>query len=556
MKNQASNMPCLDRNVSPYVSFEKTPHREDIRNESPEPPSADIDTLMKTVNEIVETMEQGTSAATTPINVTPPTMPIGKKQISFKRSHSKSDDMKSSKKKRPTLTDLAKTDIHEETEKEKQKKSSVAKIRGPYRKLKIDKAVPITHHIKQVTFEQQNQIINSATDLIRENTSQINELYGNQYTDDRRFTDCISSTYYYMFIVCEDNNNGNVYKIHYVNCVARVTVEYAARYSCIDNYVMVVSINNHRFMISYNLLKKLNVKIPKSEDFNESSKNKNKCQFNEVKDIDFMATLINMFHLDICYVQSNMMLMLAALGPSKAPFIADRLYYMINQSVIFNLPINLAIKESQSTENVDDISAYVQEIMKYSAKAKFETLKHGEIGMDKIVKHVDMWFNNKKDKTWPFFFTYKYGSVVRIFYNKNDDSFNKLLKVKNRKENNGVNLIETYLNSSVNSDTSENFILINVKADERITIIKKGKKYVWISTVCKEINVLDIISKFRRFRHHIFDVSCVARKELNNTHNAMITLASFYVKNVISSKQAEEIASQKFNVKYRSKNYE
>ncbi|ABI35690.1 immediately early 1 [Ectropis obliqua nucleopolyhedrovirus] len=388
-------------------------------------------------------------------------------------------------------------------------------------------------------------------------------------SNDKRFADYMTSTSYYMFVVCKSKSGSDSkYRLFYANCVSSVTVEYAARYSKIDNLVMVVSYNRYRFMISYDLLKEMKIAVPVTEDFSKIDLNRKKnCHFNEVKDFEFYNLLTNTFHLDMIFVRANIFLMLSLMGERKGDMILKTINEMNENKLLYTLPVNFCRKEACVEDVVYDVSPYVENVIKHSLGMQFKKMTNNEFDdsnreniVSSVVNNLKFWLREKTEKSSDIknknaFFTYKYGSIVRLLYDENEKNLNKMIKIK--KDNNGnANLIESYLNLSGVNDSSDNCLLVTTKSDERITIIKQGVNYIWITSVIKDIIPLDIVDMYKKHRHHVFNLNKLNRKEINNKHNGMIKLIAFYTGQMLTMDEIVHIAQKYFECNYQCRNFD
>ncbi|ABY65733.1 immediate early 1 [Orgyia leucostigma nucleopolyhedrovirus] len=444
----------------------------------------------------------------------------------------------------------------------------VKKVRGRYNrairpKVDVSKAVELVKDSDTAAFAViNNQVVKSKCDV--ENLSKI--ILDER---DRKFAGHMTNMSYYMFVVCKPRDPADRFRLFYANCVNSVTLEYAGRYSNVDRLVMVVSYDKFRFMISYQLLKDLNVPIPQSDDFNSSvytQKAIRECHFNEVKDFEFLTLLTNTFNLDMTYVRVKTTLMFASLGEYKTNLILDTLNSMHVNKNLYTLPFNLENKEVVVPENVmgNDVYPYIDSVVKLSREMRFKKMDLPRPNDDRaavalVLDHLKFWLRDKNTKSSDFkskecFFIYKYGSVVRLLYDAQNANVNKLVKIK--KENSACSaLIEEYLNVSGIDDNSENFILFSTKFDERITIIKFGVNYLWLTSVIKNIIPIDIIHSYKKHNHHIFNMNKLNRKEINNRHNGMIKLLAFYTGQFLTMDQVIDIAQNNFACTYTNKNY-
>ncbi|AIZ48700.1 ie-1 [Agrotis segetum nucleopolyhedrovirus B] len=385
--------------------------------------------------------------------------------------------------------------------------------------------------------------------------------------NNRMFASHMLDTSHYMFIVTRPINAADErFTLQYINYVHSVYNEYTAHHMHHDRFVLVVTFERYRFLISYHLLLDLGVDIPLQDQFSEkklADNNKNMCFFEEVKDFEFLSLLTNLFGLDKVYVQGKISLLLASIGEYKARLVHEHLTEMINDKSLFTLPFHMCKKEANPEELAKyDMSLYVEDIMKTTNGLRFKTLP----GMDKnftraqvltgLMKSLAAWYNHKepkeaKDKNN---FTYKYGCVARQFYNSADKGVNKLYKIK--KESGSVRLIENYLRACKERLENHSFILITTKSDERITIVKMGLEFLWITSVIKDIVVADLVKKYRRYNHYIFNLNTGNRKEINIRHNGMIKLMSYYTGGWVTLEELKTIACTKFECNFDSILYE
>ncbi|ACO53458.1 ie-1 [Euproctis pseudoconspersa nucleopolyhedrovirus] len=405
-----------------------------------------------------------------------------------------------------------------------------------------------------------HSFLNKHAVLTKEDNVFLNN-HGDCVSSDRRFVDHMFNTSYYMFVVCKSKNADEHYRLFFANCVNSVTVEYRNRYLAIDNMVMVVSFDKFRFMISYNLLQYMNIDVPLSERFNDNAlEDKKNCHFNEVKDFEFLKLLTSTFCLDMTYCRAKTTLLMASLGEHKAKYILQKLYEMNNDKSLYSLPFNLHKKEAVDEQIVDSVSQYVQSVINSTKDLKFKENKEFANADDietRVVAALRFWLADKPEKVSidkKDYFTYKYGSVVRLFYDETDAGVSKLLKIK--KENNcTAEVIKTYLSLSGGSDDSHNCFLVTTKNDERITIIKWAREYIWITSVIKDIIPMDLINSFKKHRHYVFNLNKSIRKQINNKHNGMIKLIAFYTSKVLTFDQVCNIASNNFACNYSYKSF-
>jgi hypothetical protein len=395
--------------------------------------------------------------------------------------------------------------------------------------------------------------------------------------NNRLFTSHMLDTSYYMFIVSKSSNADEVYTLRYINCVHSVHNEYTAHHMHHDRFVLIVTLERYRFMISYKLLLDMKIEIPIQDQFSEkqlTDNNKNLCIFEEVKDFKFMSLLINTFRLDQVYIQGKISLLLASVGEKKARVVHEQLTQMIDTKVLFTLPLSITKKEAPNQEELKkyDMSLYVDDIIKYTAGLRFKKMADDDDDGDEnklsraqivnaVTQSLSFWYENKqgsKNKTKTnaaaaaaaekSSFTYKYGCITRQFYDPSQKGVKKLYKVK--KENGSAKLIENYLNACKERFENHSFILITTKSDERITIVKKGMEFLWITSVIKDIIVTDIINKYKMYNHYIYNLNNGSRKEINIRHNGMIKLLSNYTGDRLTLNETNSIAVNKFGCNF------
>ncbi|UJZ88956.1 ie-1 [Erannis ankeraria nucleopolyhedrovirus] len=454
---------------------------------------------------------------------------------------------------------------------EPKKRKYVKKARGRYKRAKMETAVKIDKDLKSdarpvdpVVFSIYNSQCKITQESFNEHCQKSQSELINQTADDkivRSFVDYITNNAYYMFIICKPKNLEDKFRLFYVNCVNSVAIEYTARYSHVDRLVMVVSFDKFKFLISYELLKALKIAIPNSEDFSAKVQAQNKiCNFNEVKDFEFKNALIGYFGLDIVYTRIKTYQLFSCIGENKSASIVQSVYENHNNKSLYTLPFNLYRKEAAKDDIVCDVSPYVQNIVTYSEKLKFKTLPkiENENVMEYVLESLKFWLRDKNEKSSSVkdkdcFFTYKYGSVVRMFYNEKNN-LSKLIKIK-KEVNASSSLIESYLETAGAVDDSHNFILITTKADERITIIKVGTEFFWITSVIKDIIATDIINSYKKHVHHVFNLNKSNRKEINNKHNGMIKLLTYFTGGYLTIDNLLHVAQNHFECNYNVLNY-
>lgn len=434
------------------------------------------------------------------------------------------------------------------------------KPRGRYvKKMCVSSALKPVHIEKQMD-------VDPATETLFKNIISNNQIDKNVNTTDnnRMFASHMLDKTHYMFLVTKSTNPDEPYSIRFINCVYSVYNEYTAHHMHHDRFILVVTYDRFRFLISYNLLLSMNVEIPLQDRFDErklNDNNKNLCFFEEVKDFEFLSLLTNLFQLDKVFIQGKFSLLLASIGENRAMTVFKQISETVANKSIFTTPFYITKKEANPEELVKkyDKSLYVEDIMKLSKGLKFKQLSTMENFTKKqivaeIVESLMKFYTARpmrgdhKDKNNSF--TYKYGCVARQFYDGNDKNVTKLFKIK--KENGSTKLIENYLDACKELLDSHSFILISTKTDERITIVKMNLEFFWITSVLKDIVVTDIVEKFGMYNHYIFNLNNGNRKEVNNRHNGMIKLLSYYTGKLINLEELNNIATSKFLCNFHS----
>ncbi|ABM45846.1 immediate-early transcriptional regulatory protein 1 [Spodoptera frugiperda multiple nucleopolyhedrovirus] len=443
------------------------------------------------------------------------------------------------------------------------------KVRGRYaKKMCISSAMKPVHVEKPTPSDPATEIL--FNEIIKK-YSKKNAANANNsvVSNNRMFASHILDTSYYMFIVSKSANPDEIYSIRYINCVHSVYNEYTAHHLHNDRFVLVVTLERYRFMISYHLLQDMKISIPIQDQFSEkklSDTNKNLCYFEEVKDFGFLSLLINTFHLDQVYVQGKTSLLFASIGEEKSKNILQYVNQMTDNKHLFTMPFSITRKEAPNQEDLKkyDMSVYVDDIMKFSTGLQFKTMDNlpNQHKMSRndllstVARNLKFWYLGKqqgknnnayKDKTTNNF-TYKYGCIARQFYDSNHKGVKKLFKIK--KENGSAKLIENYLHSCKERFENHSFILITTKADERITIVKFGLEFLWITSVIKDIVVPDIVKEYGMYNHYIYNLNTGNRKEINIRHNGMIKLLSHYTGGLITFKEMNSIACDNFGCNF------
>lgn len=395
---------------------------------------------------------------------------------------------------------------------------------------------------------------------------------------DKRFANYVYNPNYYMFIVSEDAETpARPFKVTYANCVWCIKQDYRRNYRHVDNKVMVLSIDKCRFMISYKLLKKMNIPIPPSEDIErqaaaeaaEEAAREDKCYFNEIKDFEFLTLLINTFNLDMCYTRVKIFMLLSSMGDSKSKMLWNWVYRVIKDETLFHIPVNYGHRQpiveedflaapaapecGASASSAD--SEHVKSVVSAGEGLSFR-VADAKLTAEQALDSVRFWLRTKSNdavqKTKDCYINYKYACIVRLLYDEQDKRIANLLKIK--KPGAGTaELVEHYLNVCAKLPRdSQNFLLVTTKNEERLTLVKNGPRLVWISGVARDICVGDIINKFDgQFEHHVFKLNKVSRKELNNRHNGLLKLVSLYTSAAVDLSVLVEIAQTQFECDYR-----
>ncbi|UZE89699.1 IE-1 [Parapoynx stagnalis nucleopolyhedrovirus] len=412
-----------------------------------------------------------------------------------------------------------------------------SKIRPRYKKLRVEDCVTaeqVINHCSTVTTvatttDISNYFVNNFTPYLMQ--------FENNDVNANKFTEHLSETGYYMFIVKKCLTKP--FEIVFAKYVTSVSHEYTKNYYSIDNRVFVVTFENIRFMISYNLVKECNIDIPPSQDLcsdETALKDNEKCYFTDVQSFNFKVALTRYFNLDMYYAQTKMITLMQSLGESKSSFLLTKLYNMFQDKSLFTLPIMLSRKDSVTDHIVQKndfvISPYVQQVINLSRGLEFRSSKPFE-GLHTSVHQKSS-------------LTYKYSSVANVFFDKAD----ALKKVK--KEDGSLHIIEQYLSQNAQNVNSNNFIVLSFKNDERLTIVKKQNEYYWIFGEVKNINVHQIVYKFNNFIHHLFVIGKVNRRESNTTHNYLLKLVALIVQNHVSLGEGITYAKSNLNCNYQS----
>ncbi|AFY62818.1 ie-1 [Philosamia cynthia ricini nucleopolyhedrovirus virus] len=244
-----------------------------------------------------------------------------------------------------------------------------------------------------------------------------------------RFCNHMSETAYYMFVVKRGDHKP--FEVVFAKLVNSVTNEYQNNYHTIDNRVFVVSINNFKFMVSYNLVRESEIEIPAHVNLcsdEEAKCNPYDCHFEPVKN-SFETTLITHFHLDMYYCQTTLMTLLHSVGENKTNLLMDRVYQMHKSRLLYTLPIVTSLKQPAieiTPRSKKYASSYVTQILNYSKNLRFPEHKYNGEYTNTLDQHI-----TQKTKL-----TYKYSSVAELFFTpfgkRNDNSADSLKKVKRK----------------------------------------------------------------------------------------------------------------------------
>ncbi|AKR17282.1 IE-1 [Urbanus proteus nucleopolyhedrovirus] len=392
-----------------------------------------------------------------------------------------------------------------------------------------------------------NQIAysNAATTTIMENLNY--NAIPNSNLEDQRFLNFVRTACSDLIIVhlSEDNK----YAVLYAGYMYNYRKEYQKKYSFIDNCVFTLILDNVRFVISRKLLVKFNFTIPTCNDFDESTINTTgTTNFMEIKDLVFMRQVTNFFNLDMCCVHTKIVLLLAALGQSKAHCVMNRVNTMLIDSLLFSLPFSHNNRHETLNDCVEEYNtknAYIRDIIKYSKNCNFKTIKSAKFDLNKQMQDYIKITSSNQLKVKKNNFVYKYRNVGFLLFDEMLPKNQDLLNIKN--DNNCSNLILDYLNAC--ETDNDNFLLVNYKRDERLTIFKKKTEFYWINNIRKSITCIDYIKRFKKHTHHVFDLNSIAKRDVAVKHNALIKLLSFFVCDAITFEQCKEFSMKHFKCK-------
>lgn len=114
-----------------------------------------------------------------------------------------------------------------------------------------------------------------------------------------------------------------------------------------------------------------------------------------------------------------------------------------------------------------------------------------------------------------------------------------------------MHIVEQYLTQNVDNVKGHNFIVLSFKNEERLTIAKKNEEFYWISGEIKDVDASQVIQKYNRFKHHMFVISKVNRRESTTLHNNLLKLLALILQGLVPLSDAITFAEQKLNCKYK-----
>jgi hypothetical protein len=205
-------------------------------------------------------------------------------------------------------------------------------------------------------------------------------------------------------------------------------------------------------------------------------------------------------------------------------------------------------------------SQYLADIIKYSEDKRFIKYQGREKREDRLMaarSKLEFWYKNRiedKDKNC-YYFTYKYGSVAKIFFTLNTKDTKRFCSIKRNKTKDvsDLVLIENYLDVCAQKPDCDNFILVVNKKDERISIIKNGDTFFWITSILSEIIIGDVLDKYKLMKHHVFKLNIRNRKDINIKHNGIIMLVSMYTSKYLDLEGIIDIGINNFRCEYYKK---
>ncbi|AAR28780.1 ie-1 [Leucania separata nucleopolyhedrovirus] len=405
----------------------------------------------------------------------------------------------------------------------------------------------------------------------REHTRKVNEIlstdrrvFDGKYDMSRRFVEFYTSKLWHMFLITPCANRDGEFELRYINTVHSVVHEYKTYHSLNGNTVVVVTLNRYKFLIVERLLDSMNIAVPLAERVDDGPK-ENQVSFIDIKDVKFSSLLVKRFDLDTVIAQTELMFLYSAMDRNKGKYVHAKLTSLVEDNTLFTLPVNVSRKDGADTEETvqamanNQQSKYVTDIVFHAQTVRFNRVDNHQYRFQppyyykfiaKLKEELSIWLpialvKYKDDIKLKRDLTYKYGSVARVFYSARDTDLLKQV----RKEKGGRFLVENYLECN-RDDTTDSFILIDTKKDERLTIVKKGSVYVWINCVHMEIVPKEIIEKFKYGTHHLLSLNRNTRKEINARHNGLIKLIGHYTSGEVKINHAVMLAMEYFKAQH------
>jgi hypothetical protein len=459
-----------------------------------------------------------------------------------------------------------------------------SKVRDRYRKRKIEPVIEVDNEDSNNSPNNMLVIENIDKSMARDFVDNECEHMSINYYEtvkeryDHRFVSHMLNNNYYMFIVetvMDESMKTWRPKVLYVANVPSVQAYYIQYYKHVDDHVMIVTFEKYRFMIPQKEIFKMNLDIPDCEKFADDGKKSSsaettkKIYFNEVKDVEFLNKLTKAFMLDIIFARIKVTMILASMGETRGNVVARYVFQNISDDVLFTMPLNFSMNDNMSIrENCDSVlarmqqSQYLTDIIKYSEGKRFKKHLTREKRDDRLMAartKLEFWYKNRienKDKN-ALYFTYKYGSVARIFFSLNTKDMKQFCSIKRNKTNDvsDLVLIENYLEMCAQKRDDDNFILVVNKKDERISIIKNGDRFFWITSILSEIIISDVLDKYKLMKHHVFKLNIRNRKDINIKHNGIIVLVSMYTSGYLDLSGTIDIGINNFMCEYFEKIY-
>ncbi|AXU41462.1 IE-1 [Alphabaculovirus altermyunipunctae] len=442
------------------------------------------------------------------------------------------------------------------------------KLCGKYNKESRATIVPIPHLSSQ-TSEDDSSLEQ------RENSHKINEMlkidrrvFEGRYDMSRRFVDFYTSKMCHMFLITEPNENGNdKFELRYINTVHSVMHEYKTYHVSNGNSVIVLTLNRYKFLIVEQLLDAMNMPVPLAERIDAPKQNE--VSFTDIKDNKYISLLVKHFDLDTVIAQTELMFLYSAMDRNKGKYVHNKLTNLVEDNTLFSLPVNVSRKEAANAEDeVQNIcnsqeSKYVKDIVYHAQTIHFNQVENVSRYqpqsyykyIDRLKEEISIWLpaaltNYRGDIKKKRDFTYKYGSVARIFFSSSDSDILKQV----RKEKGGRFLVENYLQCN-REDTTDSFILIDTKQDERLTIVKKGLSFIWLNSIHTDIKPADIIDKFKFGTHHVLSLNKNTRKEVNARHNGLIKLIAHFTSGALKINHVVMLAKEFYKIKHQCIEY-